>query len=43
MEAFSDFLFDPRRLADLGLTEEELLADLMWPVPVFPQAREAKS
>jgi len=33
MEHLSDFLFDPRRLADIGLTEDELLADLMWPAP----------
>ena len=25
-------LNDPRRLAELGPTEEEVLADLMWPV-----------
>jgi hypothetical protein len=43
MEALSDFLFDPRRLADIGLTEEELLADLMWPEPVAPRSAEGKS
>jgi hypothetical protein len=43
MEALSDFLFDPRRLADIGPTEEELLADLMWPVPVSPRHGEAGS
>lgn len=43
MEALSDFLFDPRRLADIGLTEDELLADLMWPEPVVPRNGEGKS
>jgi hypothetical protein len=41
MEALSDFLFDPRRLADIGLTEEELVADLMW--PASPPSRNGKS
>ena len=40
MEALSDFMFDPRRLADIGLTEEELLADLMWPEPVAARSAE---
>jgi hypothetical protein len=31
MESVAAILQDPRRLADLGPTEEELLADLMWP------------
>jgi hypothetical protein len=43
MEALSDFLFDPRRLADIGLTEDELLADLMWPEPVVPRSAEGQS
>lgn len=43
MEALSDFLFDPRRLADIGLTEDELLADLMWPAPVSLRSAEGKS
>ena len=43
MEALSDFLFDPRRLADIGLTEEELLADLMWPEPVATRSAEPKA
>jgi hypothetical protein len=32
MESLTAILQDPRRLADLGLTEEELVADLTWPV-----------
>ena len=43
MEALSDFLFDPRRLADIGLTDDELLADLMWPEPVSLRSSEEKS
>jgi hypothetical protein len=43
MEALSEFLFDPRRLADIGLTEEELLADLMWPETVVPRSGEGTS
>jgi hypothetical protein len=31
MESLAQLLLDPRRLADLGPTEEELLADLTWP------------
>lgn len=26
-------LLDPRQLAAIGLTEDELLADLLWPNP----------
>ena len=41
MESLSTLLLDPRRLAAIGPTEEELLIDLMWPNP--PQRRgEAK-
>jgi hypothetical protein len=43
MEALSDFLFDPRRLADIGLTEDELLADLMWPAPVAARSADGKA
>jgi len=31
MESLAALLLDPRRLADLGPTEEELFADLTWP------------
>jgi hypothetical protein len=31
MESLATLLQDPRRLAELGPTEEELLADLTWP------------
>ena len=31
MEALAALLNDPARLAALGPTEEELLADLLWP------------
>jgi hypothetical protein len=31
MESLAALLTDPRRLAELGPTEEELLADLTWP------------
>jgi hypothetical protein len=31
MESLATVLLDPRRLAELGPTEDELLADLMWP------------
>jgi hypothetical protein len=31
-QSLTALLNDPRRLAELGPTEEELLADLMWPV-----------
>jgi hypothetical protein len=31
MESLTAILQDPRRLADLGPTEEELVADLTWP------------
>lgn len=31
-------LLDPRQLAAIGPTEEELIADLMWPFP--PGERE---
>jgi hypothetical protein len=31
MDALSELLLDPKRLAALGPTEEELLADLTWP------------
>jgi hypothetical protein len=34
MESLAAILLDPRRLAELGPTEEELLADLLWPAPV---------
>jgi hypothetical protein len=30
-QSLSALLNDPRRLAELGPTEEEVLADLMWP------------
>jgi hypothetical protein len=30
--SLSALLSDPRRLAELGPTEEEVLADLIWPV-----------
>jgi len=33
MESLAAVLLDPRRLAQLGPTEEEVLADLMWPEP----------
>jgi hypothetical protein len=32
LHSLSALLTDPRRLAELGPTEEEVLADLMWPV-----------
>jgi hypothetical protein len=31
MDSLTTLLSDPRRLAELGPTEEELLADLTWP------------
>jgi len=31
MDSLIAILSDPRRLAELGPTEEELLADLTWP------------
>lgn len=31
MDSLTTLLLDPRRLAELGPTEEEVLADLMWP------------
>jgi hypothetical protein len=31
MDSLTDLLNDPRRLAELGPTEEEVLADLTWP------------
>jgi hypothetical protein len=31
MKSLAAILQDPRRLADLGPTEEELVADLTWP------------
>jgi hypothetical protein len=31
MESLAAFLLDPARLADIGPTEEEILADLNWP------------
>jgi hypothetical protein len=31
MDSLTTILFDPRRLAELGPTEEEVLADLTWP------------
>jgi hypothetical protein len=31
MESLAAVLLDPRRLAQLGPTEAEVLADLMWP------------
>jgi hypothetical protein len=31
MESLAALLLDPRRLAELGPTEEELVADLTWP------------
>jgi hypothetical protein len=34
MESLAAVLLDPRRLAELGPTEDELLADLMWPASV---------
>jgi hypothetical protein len=36
MESLTQLLRDPRRLAELGPTEEELLADLTWPVSREP-------
>ncbi len=30
-QSLSALLSDPRQLAELGPTEEEVLADLMWP------------
>jgi hypothetical protein len=31
MESLAKLLRDPKRLAELGPTEEEVLADLSWP------------
>jgi hypothetical protein len=31
MESLAAVLLDPRRLAELGPTEEEVIEDLMWP------------
>ena len=31
MEPLATILLDPRRLAELGPTEEEIMADLLWP------------
>jgi hypothetical protein len=31
MDSLAALLSDPRRLAELGPTEEEVLADLTWP------------
>jgi hypothetical protein len=41
VESLSAILLDPSRLADLGPTEEEVMADLMWPAPV--EWRERRS
>ena len=34
MESLAALLLDPRRLAELGPTEEEVMADLLWPAAV---------
>ncbi|HEX6458904.1 MAG TPA: hypothetical protein VF032_08315 [Thermoleophilaceae bacterium] len=34
MESLTALLLDPRRLAELGPTEEEVMADLLWPAPL---------
>jgi len=31
MDSLTTLLLDPRRLAELGPTEEEVMADLTWP------------
>jgi hypothetical protein len=31
MESLAALLQDPRRLAELGPTEDEVIADLIWP------------
>jgi hypothetical protein len=41
MESLSAILFDPKRLAELGPSEEELLADLMWPASSEWRERES--
>lgn len=39
MESLAALLLDPRRLAELGPTEEEVMADLLWPAPAEPPRR----
>lgn len=36
MDSLAALLSDPRRLAELGPTEEEVLADLSWPASREP-------
>ena len=33
-QSLTALLSDPRRLAELGPTEDEVMQDLMWPAPV---------
>jgi hypothetical protein len=40
MESLSALLSDPARLAELGPTEDEVLADLIWPVSAERLERE---
>jgi hypothetical protein len=41
MESLSALLLDPARLAAIGPTEEEVLADLMWPASTEWRERES--
>ena len=41
MESLSTLLSDPARLADLGPTEEEVMADLMWPASTEWRERDS--
>jgi hypothetical protein len=38
MQSLAELLSDPTRLADLGPTEEEVLADLTWPASLDSSA-----
>lgn len=40
MESLTALLLDPRRLAELGPTEEEVMADLLWPAPLERARRD---
>jgi hypothetical protein len=39
MESLAALLLNPCRLAELGPTEEEILADLMWPAAAAAPGR----
>jgi hypothetical protein len=41
MDDLATLLSDPRRLAELGPTEEEVMADLMWPATADGRVRSS--